>query len=99
MRWTPMVLPTNGAKRRTAKACGPDPLTLASSRQKKFRRRRWQKSPVTGESTKETVKTIAQGRPGYSGEPVVTMLVWFFISHARLRVQRELGFPCALYDF
>jgi len=30
----------------------------------KERRRRWQKSPVTGESTKETVKTIAQGRPG-----------------------------------
>ena len=25
--------------------------------------RRWQKSPVTGKSTKETVKTIAQGMP------------------------------------
>jgi hypothetical protein len=35
------------------------------------------KSPVTGESTKETVKTIAQGRPGQSGEPVVTTLVCF----------------------
>jgi hypothetical protein len=40
-------------------------------------RRRWQKSPVTGESTKETVKTIAQGRPGVSGGPVVTTLVCF----------------------
>jgi len=30
----------------------------------KKRRRRWQKSPVTGESTKETVKTIAQETPG-----------------------------------
>jgi hypothetical protein len=30
-----------------------------------------------GESTKETVKTIAQGRPGVSGEPVVTTLVCF----------------------
>jgi hypothetical protein len=40
-------------------------------------RRRWQKSPVTGESTKETVKTIAQGRPGISGGPVVTTLVCF----------------------
>jgi hypothetical protein len=29
-----------------------------------FRLRRWQKSPVTGESAKETVKTIAQGMPG-----------------------------------
>jgi len=36
-----------------------------------FRLRRWQESPVTGESAKETVKTIAQGRPGYPGEPVV----------------------------
>jgi hypothetical protein len=27
--------------------------------------RRWQTSPVTGESTEETVKTIAQGIPGY----------------------------------
>src|ERR1700730_12778978 len=43
-----------------------------------IRKRRWQKSPVTGESTKETVKTIAQGRPGISGEPVVTTLVCLF---------------------
>src|SRR3981081_3187022 len=38
-------------------------------------RRRWQQSPVTGKSTKETVKTIARGKPGRSGEPVVTTLV------------------------
>jgi hypothetical protein len=37
---------------RTAKSCGPDAPTLASSWRKVFRRRRWQKSPVTGESTK-----------------------------------------------
>jgi hypothetical protein len=36
------------------------------------RRRRWQTSPVTGESAKEPVKTIAQGMPDASGEPVVT---------------------------
>src|SRR5271169_516374 len=58
---------------------------------------RWQENPVTGESTKETVKTIAQGRPDQTGEPVVTMLVCFFNSHARLRVQRAPGFPCALF--
>ncbi len=29
-------------------------------------------------------------------EPVVTTLVCFFILHARLRVQRAPGFPCAL---
>jgi hypothetical protein len=37
--------------RRTAKTCGPDAPTLASSRWKQFRRRRWQESPVAGEST------------------------------------------------
>jgi hypothetical protein len=63
---------------RTEKSCGPDAPTLASSCGA-IRKRRWQKSPVTGESTKETVKAIAQGRLGVSGEPVVTMLVWFFI--------------------
>jgi len=31
-----------------------------------------QTSPVTGESTKETVKTIARGMPGVSGVTVVT---------------------------
>jgi hypothetical protein len=35
---------------RTAKSCGPDTPTLVSSVRKVFRRRRWQKSPVTGES-------------------------------------------------
>jgi len=54
---------------------------------KSLRERRWQSSPVTGKSAKETVKTIAQGRPGVSGEPVVDLLVCFFISHARLRVR------------
>ena len=38
--------------RRTVKTCGPDAPTLASSRRKQFRRRRWQESPVAGESTK-----------------------------------------------
>src|SRR6202048_70112 len=59
---------------RTAKSCGPDAPTLASSsrsrvgptglRQDLIRGRRWQTSPVTGESSKETVKTIACGNAG-----------------------------------
>src|SRR5712671_6879579 len=49
--------------RRTAKSCGPDAPTLASS-WRVNRKRRWQTSMVTGESTKETVKTIAQGMLG-----------------------------------
>ena len=63
---------------RTAKSCGPDAPTLASSLAEVFsalpgsektliRRRRWQKSPVTGESTTYAVKTIAQGMPGVPG--------------------------------
>jgi hypothetical protein len=31
-----------------------------------------------------------------SGVTVVTMLVWFFIFHARLRAHRAPGIPCAL---
>ena len=60
---------------RTAKSCGPDAPTLASrlrmlcrpyraSDTTSVRGRRWQKSPVTEESTKETVKTIACGNAG-----------------------------------
>src|SRR5258708_37695854 len=41
-------------------------------------------------------KTIARGMPGRSGVTVVTTLVCFFISHARLRVHRAPGIPCAL---
>jgi hypothetical protein len=55
------------ALKRTEKSCGPDAPTLASSLRMQVRRRRWQESPVAGESTKETVKTIARGMPGDSG--------------------------------
>jgi hypothetical protein len=41
-------------------------------------------------------KTIAQGMPDPFGEPVVTLLACFFNSHARLRVHRAPGIPCAL---
>jgi hypothetical protein len=82
--------------KRTAKSCGPDAPTLASSVRKMLRRRRWQQSPVTGESTKETVKTIAQGRPDCSGEPVVTMLVCFYFCTRGCGCGRASGFPCAL---
>src|SRR5213595_3282992 len=80
---------------RTAKSCGSDAPTLASSFAVDARRR-WQTSPVTGKSAKETVKTIARGMPGEPGVTVVTMLVCFFILHARLRVHRAPGIPCAL---
>src|ERR1700691_3570411 len=53
---------------RTAKSCGPDAPTLASSFAEVSARRRWQTSPVTGERAEETVKTIACGNAGRSGE-------------------------------
>jgi hypothetical protein len=85
------------ADKRTAKSCGPDAPTLASSRRKQFRRRRWQKSPVTGESTKETVKTIAQGMLGVSGEPVVTnSCVFLLFTREAMGASCAPGIPCAL---
>jgi len=71
-RWRRHVLRAHGrtTRSRTAKSCGPDAPTLASSRRgwPEFflasRRRWWQESPITKESAKETVKTIAQGMPG-----------------------------------
>src|ERR1700681_1739323 len=39
-----------GCRTRTAKACGPDTPTLVSSSWRQLHGRRWQKSPVAGES-------------------------------------------------
>jgi hypothetical protein len=48
---------------------------------------------VTGESTKETVKTIAQGMPGDSGVTVVTNACAFYTTHAAAgRIERP-AFP------
>jgi hypothetical protein len=44
-------------------------------------------SPVTGESTKETVKTIAQGKPGRFRRTCGDLLVCFLLLHTRLRVR------------
>jgi hypothetical protein len=63
---------------RTAKSCGPDAPTLASSVADVSARRWWQESPVTKESAEETVKTIARGMPGVSGVTVVTNACAFY---------------------
>jgi hypothetical protein len=63
------------SRSRTEKSCGPGAPTLALSSwsaQRALCGRRGQKSPVPGESTKDTVKTIAQGRPVVRLVPVVT---------------------------
>jgi hypothetical protein len=62
-----------------------------------IRWRRWQTSPVTGESAKETVKTIACGNAGCSGGPVATTSCATNTLHTRLRVRRAPGIPHALY--
>ena len=49
---------TNGLLR-TAKSCGPDAPTLASSFVDAIREATVARKPVTGEGSKETVKTIA----------------------------------------
>jgi hypothetical protein len=58
--------------------------------------RRWQTSPVTGESAKETVKTIARGMPGVFRCDRGDLLACFLLLHARLRAHRAPGIPCAL---
>jgi hypothetical protein len=52
------------------------------------------KSPITKESTKETVKTIAQGRPDVPAN--LWLLPPCFLLHRGLRVRQAPGFPCAL---
>ena len=48
---------------------------------------------VTGESTKETVKTIARGMPGVSGVTVVTCLrAFYFCTQGCGRIERP-AFP------
>src|SRR5438132_1588531 len=63
---------------RTAKSCGPGAATLASSRVVSPTWRRWQKRPLTGESTKQLLKPLRGESRVVPAEPVVTTLVCFF---------------------
>src|ERR1700733_5993923 len=74
-------------KKRTAKSCGPGAPMLALTRDNA------QQSSVTGESTKEPVKTIAQGRPDRSGEPVVTNSYAFHFCIRGCGCVRHPAFP------
>ena len=65
MRWTQISARDESADPRTAKSCGPDAPTLASSGAKQVSRGDGgKKARLTRESTKETVKAIAQEMPG-----------------------------------
>src|SRR6476660_5233954 len=84
------------ALQRTAKSCRSDAPMLASSLRAEAQATVSNKPGHRGEH-EVSRKTIARGMPGRSGVTVVTTLVCFFISHARLRVHRAPGIPCALY--
>jgi len=93
MRWTRAVLltraPTCGRRSRVV-------LTPRRWRQVRggIRGRRWQESPVTGESTKETVKTIARGMPDdFRCDRGDYARVLCFLLHARLRRIVRPAFP------
>jgi hypothetical protein len=81
---------------RTAKSCGPDASTLAFKLAGSIPSMTVTTKPDHRGDHVISRNTIARGMPDCSGEPVVTMLVCFFILHARLRVRRAPGIPCAL---
>src|ERR1700684_333709 len=87
MRWTPWQRKTSGADADGEVVWSRRPDAGVKFRGQVSAERWWQKSPVTKESPKETVKTIAQGRPGVPANPAVTCSCAFFILHARLRVR------------
>jgi hypothetical protein len=86
------------ASSRTVKSCGPDTPMLVSSWRKKFRRRRWQESPVAEESAEETVKTIARGMPGDSGVTVVTNSCAFYLAHEAAGASGARHSLCPLFS-
>ena len=67
------------ARSRTVKPCGPGTPMLVLSKWRMIHLRRWQKSPVHRGEHGVSRKAIAQGVPDRFGQPVVTMLVCFFV--------------------
>ncbi len=95
MRWTLRALQTTSAQGGRRSRVVPTPRRWCQIGGA-IRRRRWQTSPVTGESAKETVKTIVQETPGKPGEPVVTTLVCFLSFAREAAGATAPGVSCAL---
>jgi hypothetical protein len=95
MRWTQRCRETS-ALMRTAKSCGPGAPTLALSFCGKqfLRKRRGQKSPVPGESTKYPLKPLR--REGPRRAPPVVTTVCFLPMHTGRGCELAPGLPCAL---
>jgi hypothetical protein len=83
---------------RTAKSCGPDASTLASTWQWSWRFTPGMvaRKPDHQGEREAAVKTIACGNAGDPGATVVANSCGFVFFHARLRVQRRPAFPRAL---
>jgi len=82
---------------RTAKSCGPDASTLASSSRKQvFAGDGDKKARSPGRARRKPLKPLRREGRTASAEPVCSCALFCTILHARPRVQRAPGFPCAL---
>ena len=97
MQWTLWLSQDERCLRRTAKPCGPDAPTLASS----FAGSDSCEATVAKEPGHRGERVISRKPLRREGRSVSANL-WrlrscAFFLHARLRVRRAPGFPCALY--
>ncbi|HLI98765.1 MAG TPA: hypothetical protein VKT76_03530 [Bradyrhizobium sp.] len=85
--------------KRTAKSCGPDAPTLASSLVEAIREAMVAKKPGSpGRARRKPLKPFARGMPGESGVTVVDLLgVLFIFAPEATGAIRAPGIPCALY--
>jgi hypothetical protein len=95
MRWTRRAADEQRCLR-TVKSCGPDASTPASSFAEYLRGDGDKKARSPGRVRSKPLKPLRGECRVISGVTVVTTLVCFFISHARLRAQWAPGIPCAL---
>src|SRR5579871_6901998 len=93
MRWTRSAAKGRSGGLRTAKSCGPDIPTLISGATHEALSPTETTSPVSGASTKETVKTTAQGKPDCFGEPVVINSCAFCFAHEAAGAHVHPAFP------
>ena len=85
------------ARMRTAKSCGPDAPTLASSSRKEtFADDSGKKPRSLGRARRKPLKPLRREGRTASAEPVCSCAFLYLTLHARPRVQRAPGLPCAL---
>jgi hypothetical protein len=81
---------------RTAKSCGPDAPTLASSSwEASFLGMMVANKPGHQGELEGNRNTIAQGRPGETVRTCGRLPCAFYLLHTGLRVRQAPGFPCA----